>query len=601
MLTNELLTPISDDRRAGAYLRYEPLYDQIKEARREDDDLPQGDWQVSRKLADWPLVIRLTSDALAKTTKDLQLAAWLTEALLRRDGIGGLRAGLDLIRQMLEQFWDEVYPEIDDGDLEMRAAPIEWIGTKLDMAVRLAPLNAERHSLLDYRTARTVPTREEGEADSGRQEVRDQAIAEGKLPPEEFESAFSATPKDWYRALASDIDGALEGADDLQRVCSDRFGADAPSFLPLRDALKELRQVAGQLLARKLELEPDPVAVTLTETSTSVGSGEAASGAAPTTAPRAAMSPGAPRNREEAALWIATAAAVVRRERPADPAAYLAVRGFRWGELRGSGGAVDPKLLAAPSTEVRTRLRTLLLDARWPELLDLAEDVMATPSGRGWLDLQRYALGACDGLGAEYDAVRSAIRGALRGLLTDVPELPTLTLMDDSPTANTETQAWLRQEGLLEAEPDAEPAPSQRQRTGTRRDPFDIARERAGNGDARGAMELLMREAMQEKSARARFLRRAQAADIMVGAGLEAVALPMLRELLAQVETHRLEEWEAGETVAHPLGLLYRCAQRLDSGDVDARELYERICRLDPVQAIRLGDSSGSGSADEGA
>jgi type VI secretion system protein ImpA len=120
---------------------------------------------------------------------------------------------------------------------------------------------------------------------------------------------------------------------------------------------------------------------------------------------------------------------------------------------------------------------------------------------------------------------------------------------------------------------------------------FDVARERAAAGDARGAMELLMREAMQEKSARARFLRRAQAAELMVGSGLEAVALPMLRELMEQIETHKLEEWEAGETVAHPLGLLHRCATRLDSDEVDRRDLYMRICRLDPVQAIRLGEA----------
>jgi type VI secretion system protein ImpA len=103
---------------------------------------------------------------------------------------------------------------------------------------------------------------------------------------------------------------------------------------------------------------------------------------------------------------------------------------------------------------------------------------------------------------------------------------------------------------------------------------------------------------MQEKSARARFLRRTQAAEIMVGAGLEPVALPILRELLEHVETHRLEEWEAGETIAQPLSLLYRCIERLDSGDVDRNDLYVRICRLDPMQAIQLGDRS---PGDEGA
>ena len=82
--TSALLAPVPGASAAGANLRYEPLYDQIKEARREDDDLPQGDWQSTRKTADWPLVIRLTTDALAKRSKDLQLAAWLTDWLEER-------------------------------------------------------------------------------------------------------------------------------------------------------------------------------------------------------------------------------------------------------------------------------------------------------------------------------------------------------------------------------------------------------------------------------------------------------------------------------------------------------------------------------------
>jgi type VI secretion system protein ImpA len=603
-MSTELLAPIAGESPAGAYLRYDPLYDQIKEARREDDDLPQGDWQVQRKQADWPLVVRLTTDALTKRTKDLQLAAWLTEALLRRDGIGGLRAGLELVRALLEQYWEHVHPEIDEGDLEMRAAPIEWIGGRLDQGIRLAPLNADRHSLVDYRAARSVPTREEAEQDSDRQEQRDRAIAEGRITPEDFETAFLATPKEWYRALVSDIDGALAATDELDGFCNERFGADAPGFHTLRAVLQEVRLVAVQLFARKLELEPDAgvpaeVGVSLTE---AVAEGAASAPDAWSAGPAAAAAAplavaAAPRNREEAAAWIAAAAVVMRRERPTDPASYLTLRGLRWGELRG-GGSVDPKLLSAPRTEVRTRLRELLLDARWGELLDAAEEVMATPQGRGWLDLQRYALSACDGLGGEYDAVRAAIRGALRSLLTDVPELPSLTLMDDSPTANAETLGWLRGEGLLDADA-AEPVTSaEPRRRAAVRDVWDIARGRAAAGDARGAMELLMREAMQEKSARARFLRRAQAAEIMIEAGLDAVALPMLREMLAQVDAHQLDDWEAGETVAHPMGLLYRCAIRLDSSDVNTQELYERVCRLDPVAAIRLNDDANG--ADEG-
>src|SRR5580704_2481941 len=114
-LRDERLGPILGDNPGGSDLRYDPVFDKIKEARREDDDAPQGDWQTTRKTADWTLVIKLTKDALSKKSKDLQVAAWLTEALLRREGFAGLRGGLDLMTGLLDQYWDTLYPEIDDG------------------------------------------------------------------------------------------------------------------------------------------------------------------------------------------------------------------------------------------------------------------------------------------------------------------------------------------------------------------------------------------------------------------------------------------------------------------------------------------------------
>jgi hypothetical protein len=92
----------------------------------------------------------------------------------------------------------------------------------------------------------------------------------------------------------------------------------------------------------------------------------------------------------------------------------------------------------------------------------------------------------------------------------------------------------------------------------------------------------------------------------MVDAGLEAVAMPMLKELLDQIEAHKLEDWEAGDLIARPLGLMYRCFQRL-GGDAEAQDsLYRRICRLDPLQAMTFSDSasgmaSAGGGSDDGA
>ena len=99
---DQLLQPIPGSNPAGANVRYDAVYDKLKEARREEEDVDQGEWKRPRKVADWPLVIKLASDALATKSKDLQIAAWLTEALLRQEGLGGLHAGLGVLRGLLD-------------------------------------------------------------------------------------------------------------------------------------------------------------------------------------------------------------------------------------------------------------------------------------------------------------------------------------------------------------------------------------------------------------------------------------------------------------------------------------------------------------------
>lgn len=617
-LSSSLLEPIAGPNPAGENVRYDPVYDKIKQARHEDPDLPRGENDPPRKLADYAFAMKLATEVLEKRSKDLQVAAWLTEALVRREGFPGLKQGLELLHGLMERFWDHVYPEIDDGDLELRAAPLQWVGGStrstapgpLELAVMSVPLNAGGHSLLAYREARAFGYESEAEDDPEKAALRAAAIEARKPTLEDFDDAVAATPKAWYKQLVADIDEAVAALEALDSFCAEHFGDVAPTFKPLREAIDEVRRFAAHLLAKKLEKDPDPIEP-LEPIGTAgelVGAdagdvvdgdaGEAERAAAEGLAGGggAAAISAMPKNREDAAARVAAAARFMRRERPTDPAPYLLLRGFRWGEIRANGRSIDPKLLVAPPTDVRTRLKMLLLDERWAELLDASEEVMATAYGRGWLDLQRYALTAADRLGEPYEPVASALRSALRGLLQDLPELPDLTLMDDSPTANGETRAWLRSEGLWGEDGAGDGAAgesdagrrSAADETSLRDRVFERAMERVRAGQPSKAIELLMREAAQERSARARFLRRSQAARIMVDHGLETVAMPLLREMMEQIERHNLEEWEAGETVAEPMGLLYRCLLQTEGQSSESEELYLRVCRLDPMRAIEF-------------
>src|SRR5450756_1772632 len=96
--TDELLQPISAEQPCGVDLRYEPVFTEIAEARRVDEELSEGDWQKEggRKVAEWDRVAELSIHALRHQTKDLRIAGYLTEAAVRLDGFAGLRDCLRL-------------------------------------------------------------------------------------------------------------------------------------------------------------------------------------------------------------------------------------------------------------------------------------------------------------------------------------------------------------------------------------------------------------------------------------------------------------------------------------------------------------------------
>jgi type VI secretion system protein ImpA len=520
--------------------------------------------------------MRLITDALINRSKDLQLTAWLTEALLRTEGFGGFRGGLELTRGVIEKFWDTLYPEMEDGSADMRAAPLAWIGLKLDVAVKSVPLVKGGYSFIKYYEAQNVVGYESKIKDDSKKVAARKLLIEKerRLPPEEWDRAQEETPKAFFKQVLADIDASLKAVAVLDGM-EDRFGDAIPSYTVLRKAIDEVQHLVRTMLQKRLETDPDPV-----EPEPAVGDAASSSEAVSVDGPLTAE----PVSRDDALNRVIAVASYLRRMEPTNPAPYLMVRGLRWGEVRATNGKLEPRLLAAPATVLRTKLKLLLLDQQWPELLEAGENVTGQAWGRGWLDLQRYIIVACSHLGPEYQPVEKAIRNALRAYLAEVPELLQATMMDDTPTANAETRLWIAEDldvGGVAAPPEAD-------REGTATDSKDAdAMGIARTGRTQDAVAYLKSQSAQERSLRGRFRRKTQLAAVLVEAEHTSVAQPILEDLVGQIDAFKLEDWESGEMVAEPLALLYQVLHKGNGDAATRQKLYLRICRLDPVRALK--------------
>jgi len=312
-----LLAPIPGDKPGGESIRYAGPYDAIEEARRADDELTQGEWQRDTKASDWRRVVELASDALSKRSKDVQVAAWMTEALVRLHGFAGLRDGCRLLREMSERFWDHLHPEAEGDDLEGRAGPIEWMNQRLPEAVRFVMIaqssRGDKYGWWHWQESRTVDN-------LGRTnpEARNTAIEEGKIAGEEFDKAVATLRRAHYEALFSDVDQSSAELRALIAEIDTRFGRNAPSLVAVKQAVDDCRGLVETIVKRKRELEPDAV------------SGEAGPAGESSSAGHGGAALG---DRAAALRQLAEVAAFFRRTEPHSPVSYLVQRAVQWGHM----------------------------------------------------------------------------------------------------------------------------------------------------------------------------------------------------------------------------------------------------------------------------
>lgn len=112
----------SDVREGGAgsdlYLRLKDSRAAARVAEREASNAETDSDPLRAGLLHWSALADGANQLLAESTKDLEVAAWLTEAMLRTGGVPGLADGFMLLNGLIERYWDTgLWPAADeDGD-----------------------------------------------------------------------------------------------------------------------------------------------------------------------------------------------------------------------------------------------------------------------------------------------------------------------------------------------------------------------------------------------------------------------------------------------------------------------------------------------------
>ena len=239
----KLLEATFPDAPCGENLEYDALFLDLERAAKgkEETQFEAGE------PPDWRLVVDKAGTVLS-SSKDMRVAVYLTQGLLRTNGFEGLNEGLSLLLALLERYWDDIHPQLDPDDGNDPTTRVNILGSLCDpdmslSGVRLAPL-------VDSRTF-------------GKLSLRDIEIAMGKVSlPENAEehplditsvdAAFQECESDQLRATANACSGALARVAEIESLMTDKVGtSNAVGLSDLSKVLKEANLLLSEQLAKR--------------------------------------------------------------------------------------------------------------------------------------------------------------------------------------------------------------------------------------------------------------------------------------------------------------------------------------------------------------
>jgi type VI secretion system protein ImpA len=334
-----LLAPIAGEAAAGTDLREDAspqsLYYRLRDARadaRAAERAMEAEDEAAAVPPQWRTIRQLGIEAIGQHSKDLEIAAWLTEALLRCDGLVGFIAGVRLMRGLVDTFWDDLFPLPDEDGIVTRVGPLAGLngvsgeGT-LSQPLRRLPLfvraDGAEMQLWQFQQSAELAAIVDPER-------RQQRIAAGVIPFDTAEAEARAAGAAHFTALSEQAAAAVDAWRALGEALDGRAGADAPPTSRVQEIIEQLAGIAARYAAPEGAASAEPRAV---EASAGGVESAAVAPALPGSTVSATLA-----SREDALRSLAAIADFFRRTEPLSPLSYTlqeAVRRARmsWPEL----------------------------------------------------------------------------------------------------------------------------------------------------------------------------------------------------------------------------------------------------------------------------
>ncbi|PPC76265.1 type VI secretion system protein TssA [Pokkaliibacter plantistimulans] len=317
--------PRQDVSPASAYYQLKDVRNQARAAERnaliEDEPLQSC-------AALWRPIVERVPEVLANEGKDLELVAWLIEALARYQGFAGLAEGFTLAQQLIEAHWDGLYPLPDEDGQETRVAPLIGLNGYDNEGALLMPIStialtagssSGPFALWEYQQAQELERLDDAK--------KAQRLKAGAVEMSAITTAARETSTEQFQQLHDQLLAAMAAYQQLVACMDQAVGSPIPSSRiskRLEECLACVRHLAGDRIK-----VPKPAVEEVADISLSGEGAEPLPGTA-AAAPNGVLQL---QQREQAIQTLVQVSEFFRKTEPHSPMSYAIDQVVRWSEL----------------------------------------------------------------------------------------------------------------------------------------------------------------------------------------------------------------------------------------------------------------------------
>jgi len=327
---NKLLEPIAEDNPVGSDIRDDQkpdsIYQQIKQARmsaRAAERSNMYDKNNNEAIEHWRNISLLAPEIITNHSKDLEISSWYIEAQVRLNGFQGLRSCLMLTRELIEQYWDSIYPLPDEDGMLIRVAPLAGLNGEGAEGVLMAPIRnipitegdqPGPFSYWQYQQARDVQKITDPD-------VRSENAAKNGFSLDDIETAVNQSSEEFYVDLRNTITNCISEYKKISQLLDERCEShEAPPTSNMIAVLEQCLGAVNHIGKHKFPVEIQEQTEAGADTGNTNG-GKAVGNAGPIT------------SREVAFQQLHAISEFFLKTEPHSPIPYVLAKAVKWGNM----------------------------------------------------------------------------------------------------------------------------------------------------------------------------------------------------------------------------------------------------------------------------